>query len=127
MPSRGSLICVSIAAETLWRMRTASLRARAGSAIGPPGAGRPGQGQDAVVRDAGWPLPRATAVGPLAGTRGELASRRGEGVLLLIGVAEQLPVRREQRHLRPLGQQPLAGVKDVGHLKIGRASCRERV
>src|SRR5215218_7030543 len=38
MPSRGSLICISIAAETICRMRTASLRARAGSAIGPPGS-----------------------------------------------------------------------------------------
>jgi hypothetical protein len=33
-----------------------------------------------------------------------------------IGVAEQLPMCRQQRHLRPLGQQPLAGVEDVGHL-----------
>src|SRR3712207_9526690 len=98
MPSRGSLICVSIAAETIWRMRTASLRARAGSAIGPPGDGRPGQGQDAVVRDAGWPLPRATAVGLLAGTRGELGSRRGEGVPLLIGAVEQMPARPQARY-----------------------------
>src|SRR4051812_22736960 len=43
MPSRGSLIWDSIAAETICRMRTASLRARAGSAIGPPRTGRAGE------------------------------------------------------------------------------------
>ena len=31
-------------------------------------------------------------------------------------MTEQLSVRRQQRHLRSLGQQPLAGVEDVGHL-----------
>src|ERR671912_3073624 len=76
-------------------MRTASLRARAGSAI-----------SDLQVR--GWS-------GPLAGARREPASGGGEGVLLVV-VADELTMRREQRHLRPFGKQPLARVEDVGHL-----------
>src|SRR5215218_10042602 len=78
-------------------MRTANLRARAGSAMG-----------TSEVR--GWS-------GALVGARGERASRGGRGVLSrLVAVAEQLPVCRQQRHLRPVGQQPLAGVEDVGDL-----------
>src|SRR3712207_9323541 len=101
MPSRGSLICVSIAAETIWRMRTASLRARAGSAT----ADLRGLGASGTPVDTG---------GPLAGAHPEPARGGGRGGPSSIGVAEQLPVRREQRHLGPLGQQPLAGVEDVG-------------
>src|SRR5215218_940134 len=96
MPRRGSLIWVSIAAETICRMRTASLRARAGSAI-----------TDLLLR--GWN-------GPLAGARREPASGGARGGPSSIAGAEQLPVRRQQGHLRPLGQQPLARVEDVGDL-----------
>src|SRR3712207_1911913 len=93
MPRRGSLIWVSIAADTICRMRTASLRARAGSAI-----------TDLLF--VGWP-PRT---GP-----SRARERRGAR-WSLIGVGEELTMRRQQRHLRPLGQQPLAGIQDVGHL-----------
>src|SRR5687767_3366155 len=102
MPSRGSLICISIVAETIWRMRTASLRARAGSAI----ADLLNQG---VVGDAG-----ADIGGPLQGPAASVRVVGGRGSL--IGVAEELTMRREQRHLRPPGQQPLAGIEDVGDL-----------
>src|SRR4051794_27610776 len=101
IPRRGSLICISIVAETIWRMRTASRRARAGSAIGPP---RNGQ-------ETSW----VGVEGPVAGPPRGLA-RGGGGTGSSIGVAEQLPVGRQQRPLGPLGQQPLAGVEDVGHL-----------
>src|SRR3712207_325774 len=102
IPRRGSLICISIVAETIWRMRTASLRARAGSAI-------------ADLLRVGTSV-RTSVGGPLAGARRERASGGGRGGPLSILVAEELAVRREQRHLRAFGQQPLAGVEDVGHL-----------
>src|SRR5690348_14890320 len=87
MPSRGSLICISIAAETICRIRTASLRARAGSAM-----------RTSWIR----------ASGDAGGCSWAPASE--------VVVGDELPVRRQQRHLRPFGQQPLAGVEDVGHL-----------
>src|SRR3954454_13603881 len=93
MPRRGSLICISMAAETICRMRTASLRARAGSAMDPP--------RDGARR--GARTDRGTAGAAPVGVR------------LAVLVGEQLPVRRQQRHLRPVSQQPLARVEDVGH------------
>src|SRR3712207_6152779 len=58
MPSRGSLICISMVLETIWRMRTAKRRARAGSAIGPPEV-------RASRRRSGGPVP-----GPTPSVRG---------------------------------------------------------
>src|SRR6476469_1875699 len=101
MPSRGSLIWGSMAVETICRMRTASLRARAGSAIGSSSV-QPGT----FLGGAGRPCRR----GP------SRACERWGATGSLVGVADELPVGRQQRHLRSLGEQPLAGVEDVGHL-----------
>src|SRR3954463_10460270 len=110
MPSRGSLIWDSTAADTIWRMRTASFRARAGSAIGTSSkveGAAPSQGP------AAGSVPGPTLSLRRVGRTGYFHGG-GRGGPSSIHVAEQLPVRREQRHLRSFGQQPLARIEDVG-------------